>query len=995
MKFDKYLIGKNKVKAEEEDEMFDYDMFEIDDLSDEEMDMFVDEISEMSEGEEIDLLKEILKHLEDAEEGVETMIEHEEGEEKEEIEEEEIPMGDEEEEFTMEELEEEPMGLEESKKVKSNDEESAKKRLEEFRKMIENDEDLSYGELAELQDLAEYIDPDDVLLLEWAGVEEFGDFRDELRKKKEQKASKVKSYDEEEEEMDEMLREPISVQEAKDIIDEEEPVYFDEETATFYAFPPAGIDVKKIIDFLTLKDVVEKAEEGVYASCGKKHKKKEDKKKEEVKSNKQYKNSEGEIVCDSCIRGLDNIEPTQEDLDENCEPAIAKITYIDDRDKKITENLCDAHADIVTQDYEVISDKEINAKKMTDEAEEFISKKIAFLMEEEDMPQDQAIAVAYSMAREEGYDVPENPNKKKAKIESADQYSTEVKELETNDLPVEEKKSEDFNPKMEKEEEREYVPFRETFEDVVKANKKINDLMGKGYENIKITRYTKIEGEERLFWWEVLAQLPRRPEMEEIKTKFTKPMENQGTGERIIVDKDGKEIKAELKFAFGVGEEVKVAGEEYKDSKWYMKKGEIIEQVDSPSSDYKLLYQVNIDGENVAIPEKDLIKAFAEAYDRLKEKAPAPVSEYDIVKTDKGYAVQEKGKQGSEGFVGDFTATEMEELFGQGWESQVKEEVKANEEEIEKAKLKAIDKLIKEQEKLIDAFYNDDGTDKIKVKKDIEAVTQKIEDIKSGKINIMAEPQETNMPEPKPEDLDKPAGEDEAEMDAFDLTDGVALGEGYIAHKDPETGEIYVIDKEGTEVMRNPNAFVDDVTKIIEFYQSVLNIEQKEEPKPEETPSGEDVSIEEEVVEEEPKGIEETLEDIKDKVNELVDMEKGQGQEEELTEEDEEADTKNNEELAKLKKEMDEKKQQVEQVLTSLNENKMIVVSRGDIQRHIIAGENPIFAKKKAKEEKIKRLAKKLWAMDNETIKILEETLIAKGEKKSSKMSSVLSLLED
>lgn len=34
-------------------------------------------------------------------------------------------------------------------------------------------ERISYSELAELQGLAEFIDPSDVLLLEWAGVPEF------------------------------------------------------------------------------------------------------------------------------------------------------------------------------------------------------------------------------------------------------------------------------------------------------------------------------------------------------------------------------------------------------------------------------------------------------------------------------------------------------------------------------------------------------------------------------------------------------------------------------------------------------------------------------------------------------------------------------------------------------------------------------------------------------------------------------------------------------
>ena len=47
-----------------------------------------------------------------------------------------------------------------------------KNRLEYLRDKIKN-ESISYGEIAELQDLAEYIDKGDVLLLEWAGVPEF------------------------------------------------------------------------------------------------------------------------------------------------------------------------------------------------------------------------------------------------------------------------------------------------------------------------------------------------------------------------------------------------------------------------------------------------------------------------------------------------------------------------------------------------------------------------------------------------------------------------------------------------------------------------------------------------------------------------------------------------------------------------------------------------------------------------------------------------------
>jgi len=46
-----------------------------------------------------------------------------------------------------------------------------KRRLEYLRKEIEA-ERISYGEIAELQSLAEYIDPDDVQLLQWADVPE-------------------------------------------------------------------------------------------------------------------------------------------------------------------------------------------------------------------------------------------------------------------------------------------------------------------------------------------------------------------------------------------------------------------------------------------------------------------------------------------------------------------------------------------------------------------------------------------------------------------------------------------------------------------------------------------------------------------------------------------------------------------------------------------------------------------------------------------------------
>lgn len=48
---------------------------------------------------------------------------------------------------------------------------SIKKRLQCLRKKIE-DGCIRYGEIVELQSLSKYIEKDDVVLLEWAGVEE-------------------------------------------------------------------------------------------------------------------------------------------------------------------------------------------------------------------------------------------------------------------------------------------------------------------------------------------------------------------------------------------------------------------------------------------------------------------------------------------------------------------------------------------------------------------------------------------------------------------------------------------------------------------------------------------------------------------------------------------------------------------------------------------------------------------------------------------------------
>lgn len=64
--------------------------------------------------------------------------------------------------------------LEAKKQLTKNNMSNIKERLEYLRQEIEA-ERISTEEICELQSLASYIEPGDVLLLEWAGVPEFAD----------------------------------------------------------------------------------------------------------------------------------------------------------------------------------------------------------------------------------------------------------------------------------------------------------------------------------------------------------------------------------------------------------------------------------------------------------------------------------------------------------------------------------------------------------------------------------------------------------------------------------------------------------------------------------------------------------------------------------------------------------------------------------------------------------------------------------------------------
>lgn len=444
------------------------------------------------------------------------------------------------------------------------------------------------------------------------------------------------------------------------------------------------------------------------------------------------------------------------------------------------------------------------------------------------------------------------------------------------------------------------------------------------------------------------------------------------------------------------------------------------------------------------------IEAFAEAYYILREDTPNDPKMWDIVKTDKGYAVYRRGREGKEGFAGDFTATEMEKLFQAGWEKMAKPEtspvvetepmvasveetspvseinpelIKASEEvedtnELKIKRLNRIDSVMQEQAKLIDLYYNPvQGQDQKVITTKIEELAKTMEGLQNGSIKITAEPAPMIQPN-KDQAPAEPTGGQTAtndpasgtaeqtpaeapKKDSFDITDGIALGDGYVAHKDAEKDEIYVMDKSGQEVFRAPKkGFVDDVASLIDTLRGILHIQGEipkegegtvSEGKPEEAPQGGEAPAEGEKAK--PDTIDEQVSDIYDKIDELYDMQVKQGNPEENEEGKKEEEAQNVQELAELKKEIDQKRTEVDKTLKSLMDNKQIVISREDIQKFIIAGESPLYAKKKAMQDKLKRFAKKLYAMDMATIKTIQEVLI--GKKNKDDNSNAFMFLKD
>jgi len=283
--------------------------------------------------------------------------------------------------------------------------------------------------------------------------------------------------------------------------------------------------------------------------------------------------------------------------------------------------------------------------------------------------------------------------------------------------------------------------------------------------------------------------------------------------------------------------------------------------------------------------------------------------------------------------------------------------------------------------------------------------------------------------EPTPEE---PVIEDEGlGEDIFDISEGLAIGNGIMVHKDDETGELYAIDKEGNEIVRTVNAFVNDMAKVIEFYRDLLGIDNEEtqevpeeieeiadevieeapvssaatddsekdtiddeeKDKDKELVIDEEGNIEEGDLPEEPKEEQPDETELSDKIQELIDVQKEQTdimKEEEVEEEEEALPDMSEDQLIDLKRQIDEKKDKVASTIEYMIENNKITPSNADINACRVKGESIIFAKQRARQKKVKELTKKLMKADDEMIDLYVQSLENNNTKEEANIFSKL-----
>jgi len=217
---------------------------------------------------------------------------------------------------------------------------------------------------------------------------------------------------------------------------------FPSEQKVQYSSPSAGKDPTQVEEGKTTKDLEEQY--------------KEEQKKPADEWSKAQESVKKEVESENTIEKSKKIIGFASDND-------VKIFRV--ANKAGQENL------LIFKNDVLVGEIPLNAKEMTDEASKFISDKIKKLREE-GKPEDQAIAIAYSMAREKGYDVPE----KKAELNTQAIKSVvdEKKEEKSEKAPKDEKKSEKEESKKDtkpsKEEKKEPLKLDELLKETPKMD---------------------------------------------------------------------------------------------------------------------------------------------------------------------------------------------------------------------------------------------------------------------------------------------------------------------------------------------------------------------------------------------------------------------------------------------------------------------------------------------------------------------------------------------
>lgn len=318
-----------------------------------------------------------------------------------------------------------------------------------------------------------------------------------------------------------------------------------------------------------------------------------------------------------------------------------------------------------------------------------------------------------------------------------------------------------------------------------------------------------------------------------------------------------------------------------------------------------------------------------------------------------------------------FTKTQKIEL-AKAYKDKKTSDIKIKEDEI-KIRASKVNELNEKLNSLISHFYEieDDNGYKEKIKAQIKTIEQEIKAVNEEPVETKELEKEETSTEPTPvetETEEKPTEEEQNEGSE----ESIDLGMGYSMLID---NEIITISKDGAEVKTVPNIFKEvEPDKIKDFFVKDLGISEDSDETNEEVEQKSEVE----------KKIDEIMQDTKETSNESS---------EELEEGTPEA--AHEEELAKLKEEIDNKKEQIDTLVAKLIDNGQVNISSEELRSYTAKGESAIYAKEKILKSKLKQLSSMLFEMNEDKIKLIESVFInnKKQLKGTNNINSILTFL--